>query len=139
MDIHEIVKGFNHSVFKLIKIAKRYEPSNPNVIWLQDRLTALRQVDELFIINKCKDKLWAYKDQIIGKDVNFFVDHGYEKFIKEDGNKAFMYTLMQTVKDRIVQMDEDELAEVWVVMHAMLFNVINYMKITGYYVSRGKV
>ncbi len=133
MNIFEIVKQFNHSVFKLIKIAKRYEPKNPNVIWLQDRLTAIRQVDELFIINKCKDKLWTYREQIANRDINFFMNHGYEKFIKEDGNKAFMYTLMNTVKDRIAQMDADELTEVWSVMDNMLLNVVRYLKITGDY------
>jgi hypothetical protein len=31
------------------------------------------QQDPLYVINRCKDKIWTYKDQIIEEDEDFFL------------------------------------------------------------------
>lgn len=133
--IVKILDGFHAIVFKILRNLQTLHVNNPDIDWLRQILGTARDVDPLFIIERCKDKIWSYKDQIIARDDNFFINETFGKFIKEDKNKEFINTLMHVIKLSYLQISEPEQKEIWNNVTALLKYIIEYRKLSGDYVT----
>ena len=127
-DLSLLLMDFHSTIFKLIKIAKKYSPNSIEVEWLHGKLSLARNIDPLLIINRAKDKFWCYKEKIINRDLSFFLNHKFKKFIKNDENKTFMYTFMNLVKNELKKMSEKELDILWKLVNKMLLCIVEYKK-----------
>lgn len=134
-DISDILVEFHSTVFKMVKIAKKLEPNNIDVEWLQNKLALARDVDPLLIINRCKDKIWAYRNEILEENTDFFMNNHFSQFIKNDENKTFMYTLLGLFKKRFLEFTKEEQKYIWSSAKSMLALVIKYKKAIGDYAA----
>jgi hypothetical protein len=128
-EVSDVVDEFHSVVFKILKICKKIEPNNIDIEWLQNKLSLARDVDPLMIINRSKDKIWYYRQQILNEDGDFFLNNTFAPFIKNDKNKTFMYTLLNLIKKRFAERSNEEKKMLWGLGKSMLASVIKYKKL----------
>jgi hypothetical protein len=134
-EISNILMEFHSTVFKILKICRKLEPNNVDLEWLHNKLSLARDIDPLLIINRAKDKMWFYRNQIIENDMDFFLNNKFSEFVKNDENKTFMYTLIGLIKTKISQMSDPEIEHLWKLSKIMLKCVIHYKKAINDYVE----
>jgi hypothetical protein len=133
-EVNDIVTRFHNVIFKIMKFCKQKQPDAVALDSLHRKLSLARDLDPLIIINRSKDKIWMYKDQIINEDEDFFINNKFGQFIKNDENKPFMYTMVKLIKDNFKKMSEPEKKMVWTLNQSLLKIVIEYKKITNDFV-----
>ena len=124
--INKILEKFHFSTFEILKICKKIEPNNVDLNWLAQQISFARDADPTLIMGKSKDKLWNYRKQIVAKDIDFFMNNNFKKYIKDDGNKKFMYTLLLAVKRGYKKLSEEEKEYIWVQVQNLLECCIKY-------------
>jgi hypothetical protein len=124
----KIIKEFNTSVFDLIKICRKLEPSNIDLEWIHKQLLLAREMDPLLLINGCKDKLWLYREQIINEDSDFFLKQNFSTD-KAGDSKDFMQSMIKLVKNKFQELSNSEKKVIWNLTKKMLTCVIKYKKI----------
>jgi hypothetical protein len=127
--ISRLVLKFNSLVFNVLKLCKEREPNNIDLEFVQNKIRIARGMDPTLIIRTAEDKLWHYREQIVQKDLDFFLNNKFVKFVKNDENKGFMNGFIGLIKSHIKQMSENELEYIWVVIQKLLALVIIYKKI----------
>jgi hypothetical protein len=130
-DINIIVSNFHGKIFKILKICKKIRPNNIELEQLHSRLSLARDVDPLLIINRCKDKMWLYRDYILERNEKFFLDNGFTQYIKDDDNKSFMHSLIDLIKSGYKSTSTEEKDILWSLAQDMLRHVIEYKKAIG--------
>ncbi len=131
LQISKVLDEFHSIVFKIIRQAQGMYPNNPDIEWLQKKLGLARSIDPCLIMNRCKDKIWSYKDQILTNDEDFFINERFGRYIKDDENKTFINTLMHTLKAGYSRLSDAEKTLVWGQMSGLLKCVVEYMKLTA--------
>ncbi len=126
----DIIDAFHKTTFDLLKIAKRMEPNHIDIEWLHNKLSIARKIDPLLIITRSKEKIWTYRNEIMDRNIDFFIKNKFTQFIKNDENKTFMYTLVNLFKRRFMDLSKEEQDLIWDLANDLLINVIKYMKIT---------
>ncbi len=124
-----ILDDFHKAVFQLIRICKRVEPHNMEIEWLHNKLALARSVDPLLIIERCKDKLWAYRNEILQRNTDFFVCEQFNQYVKDDENKTLLYTIINIIKRRFLELSNDEQATIWQLINQLLVGVVKYKKL----------
>lgn len=132
--INNIIVSFYNALFKIIKICKKVEPNMLELDDVHRRVSLARDIDPLIVIDRCKDKIWMYKDQIIDEDEEFFLNNKFSNFIKNDENKSLIYNILNLIKDRYREMSVPEKKAVWKIIQDLLKLIIEYKKATGDYV-----
>lgn len=130
-DVNKIITEFHSTVFKVLKICRKIEPNNLDLESLQTKLGLARDLDPLLIINRCKDKIWMHREQILTEDEEFFMKNKFAEFIKNDENKSFMYTMIGLVKSKFKEMSEPEKKRIWQLNKDILRHIVEYKKATG--------
>ena len=130
-DVDLIVTDFHSVIFKILRICRKIDPNNIDLEWINSKVSLARDVDPLLIISRCKDKLWAYHDEILREDENFFLNNKFSGFIKNDENKTFMYSFINLLKNKINDLSEAEKKLLWSLIKDMLACVIKYKKATN--------
>lgn len=133
-EVNDTVTRFHNVIFKIMKFCKQKQPEAVELDSLHRKLSLARDLDPLIIINRSKDKIWMYKDQIINEDEDFFINNKFGQFIKNDENKSFMYTMVKLIKDNFKKMSDPEKKMVWSLIQDLLKIVIEYKKITNDFV-----
>jgi hypothetical protein len=112
-EIWEVLNNFHREIFHILKLLEQSEPNNVHVAELHRILYFVREMDPTFIIERCKDKLWEYHEQITNEDMDFFRYNKFSKYIKNDKNKTFMYTLIELMKQKVLSISEAERKMLW--------------------------
>lgn len=124
-NIDDILKDFHSSLFQMVKICKKIDPKNPDVDFLQNKLSLARSIDPLLIMNNCKNKLWEYRKHIIDEDEEFFMNHDFN--IDVD-NKEIIDSFVTLFKNYIKKLSPKEKALVWALIKKLLECVAKYKK-----------
>ncbi len=132
-DENKILDEFHRAVFSILKICQKIEPNNVDVEFLRNKLTLAREIDPLLIMHRSMDKIWIYRNEILSRDTQFFVNNKFDKFVKDDENKTFMYTLINLIKKRFLERTEEEKKVIWDLINQLLISVIKYKKVTKDY------
>lgn len=132
--INNVITEFHRTVFNILKICKKIEPTNVLLDSLQKRLSFARDYSPFIIIDKCKDKVWLHKEYIINEDENFFLQNNFAQYIKEDENKSFIYGMVKLVKSRYKERSEAEKKELWRHIKLLLKSISEYKILTGDFV-----
>lgn len=130
-DVNEIITKFHSNIFKILKICRKIEPNNLELESLQGKLGLARDMDPLLIINRCKDKVWMHREQILDEDEEFFLKNKFANYIKNDENKSFMYSMVNLIKTKYKEMSTPEKKQIWRLIQAMLAHIVEYKKATN--------
>lgn len=125
-----VIDEFHSIISKVLIVCERIEPNNMDIMWLRKKISLAKEVDPLLVIDRAKVKIWEYREQIINKDEDFFLKNRFEKHIKNDENKTFMYTLVNLVKNRFRERSDEEKEYIWSLCNKLLVAVIKYYDIT---------
>lgn len=126
-----VIDEFHSIISKVLIVCERIEPNNMDIMWLRKKISLAKEVDPLLVIDRAKVKIWEYREQIVNKDEDFFLKNRFEKHIKNDENKTFMYTLVNLVKNRFRERSDEEKEYIWSLCNKLLVAVIQYYKITA--------
>jgi len=130
-EVTTILANFHGVIFKILRIMRKIEPNFLELEDLQKKLGIARDLDPLLIINRCKDKIWMFRESIINEDVDFFMKNKFSEFVKNDENKPFMYTMINLIKVRYKEMSEPEKKEIWRMIKELLRHIIEYKQATA--------
>jgi uncharacterized FlgJ-related protein len=78
------------------------------------------------IINKCKDKIWDSREQILAEDEDFFISKRYDEYIKKDENQMFIEGLINLFKRSRSLLSEKESKFMWATVKHLLATVTEY-------------
>lgn len=122
---------FNKQVFNIFKLASNKAPNNPDIDRLKRIISYCRETWPPFMIERCKDKIWSVRKQIIDKDEDYFLNRKYDEFIKKDENQRFIETLIEMVQDSSSHLSKEEKEYIWSCVNTMLQNCLDYKLLTG--------
>ena len=128
-DTEKILDNFHSNIFEIMRICKKIDPNNVDVIWLTQQISLARNVDPTLIINKAKDKLWNYRTEILKENTDFFLKNNFRKYIKNDDNEKFMFTLLCSIKKGYKKLTPREKKYIWGLVKNMLECCLKYKMI----------
>jgi hypothetical protein len=125
------VRDFHSIISKILKICKKIEPGNLELESLHSRIALARDISPLFIIDRCKDKVWAHREHIISEDEAFFTAaNRFDQYVKQDENKPFMDALIDLIQSKFRALSVSEKKAIWKLTKDMLASIIEYKKAT---------
>jgi hypothetical protein len=126
-----IVQDFHSQISKTLKVVDSKLPNNIEVDQLKRLIRIARDEEPLMIINKCKDKIWDSREQILSENVDYFLAKEYDEYIKKDTNQMFIEGLIGLFKQSHHLLSEKERAYVWKINKRLLQDVIRYKMLIG--------
>ena len=124
--ISAIVQSFSSDISQLLKIVDAKLPGNLEVDRLKRIIRIARDEEPLMIINKCKDKIWDSREQILAEDEDFFISKRYDEYIKKDENQMFFEGLINLFKSSRSLLSEKESRFMWSTVKHLLATVTEY-------------
>lgn len=126
-----IIQDFHSQIAKMLKVVDSKRPGNIEVDRLKRLIRIARDEEPLLIINKCKDKIWDSREQILAEDEEYFINKKYDEYIKKDGNQRFIEGLVELFKQGRHLLSDKEKAYVWKVNKQLLADVVKYKMLIG--------
>lgn len=127
-----IIKLFNKEILGLLTKIEHNENGNSDIIWLRTTVDFVLKADNNSLIERCHEKIWTYRDQIEKRELTFFLEHDYDRFIKKDKHQLFMHTLMNTFKRQVHKVTPEEVEMLWEIMDLLLYLVAEYKILNDY-------
>jgi hypothetical protein len=124
--ISAIVQSFSSDISQLLKIVDAKLAGNLEVDRLKRVIRIARDEEPLMIINKCKDKIWDSREQILAEDEDFFISKRYDEYIKKDENQMFIEGLINLFKRSRSLLSEKESKFMWATVKHLLATVTEY-------------
>jgi hypothetical protein len=124
--ISAIVQSFSSDISQLLKIVDAKLAGNLEVDRLKRVIRIARDEEPLLIINKCKDKIWDSREQILAEDEDFFISKRYDEYIKKDENQMFIEGLINLFKSSRSLLSEKESKFMWATVKHLLATVTEY-------------
>ena len=124
--ISAIVQSFSSDISQLLKIVDAKLAGNLEVDRLKRVIRIARDEEPLMIINKCKDKIWDSREQILAEDEDFFISKRYDEYIKKDENQMFIEGLINLFKSSRSLLSEKESKFMWSTVKHLLATVTEY-------------
>jgi hypothetical protein len=127
-ELDVICKVFNQNILQLLKFLISKMPDEPQVQALKSVMEFALEEDQQLMLNKCKEKIWAAKDQIRAKNSEYFLERDYSNLIKEDHNKSMIVTIVNLVKTGWTTLYDSEREVLWknnqLMLHATVLHEI---------------
>lgn len=134
-ELNRILKDFHGALFNLINIAEQIDSKNYHLAWVKRQMDLVRKIDKENIIKRMQDKMWDYRTEIVQRDINFFKNNQFSKYIKDDDNRPFMYSFLNMIKKKIDTLSEDEMSAIWDIINQLLLSCIEYKRLIHDYVE----
>lgn len=132
-EMQRILKDFYATLFNIINMAEQIDPKNYHIMWLKQQMDIVRKIDNEFVIKRLKDKLWTYRREIKERNVDFFKNNQFSKFVKNDDNRPFMYSFINMIKKKLDVLSPEELDAIWTGTTKLLLCCIEYKRLTNDY------
>jgi len=129
--VEDICVKYKQLITGLISTARKQTKEEDEIVEIErlKRLLGLCSCDELFY--RSKDKIWAVRNKLINKDLDWFINRDYSKLIKKDSKATLIETLVDIIKDKLKGMSVEERDIYWNKGLEMLLLVGQFKKITG--------
>ena len=126
--------NFNNTLNKILTIAekKEFELSgevNTDIRWIKTQISFARDHLPFNIINRVYPKMYEYKNYIINRNEDFFINNKFSKFIKDDHRKEFMNEFINFLKERFLVLNEAEKELFWELVLDLLEHCLVYKKL----------
>lgn len=128
----KICSAFHLSIASIIRLVRTKKLDCPELDRLEKLITICKLEGPTFLIDRCKNKIWDSRKQIKTKDVQYFFNSNFDRYIVKGSNYAeFQYALMDIVKDGYPSFTEAEMNLVWKHSKTMLKCVAGYKLCLG--------
>lgn len=125
----EISDEFNKYLFRLIKlIESKFTSYNDSILIdrYKRRISVAKSTNPLFLIEKCKNKLWELKDHILVKNDDFFIKTQYDEMVANLVEKDEITHIIHLFKQKYSSLLDDEKNVIWSCLQPMLRCSIQY-------------
>ena len=139
VDQDELFKIFNiyvQNINAVIAIAKeqaKQDDDEEDILALLQvsRILGVAPPDEIFI--RSHQKIWVNREQILNKNIDFFLNRNYSHLIKQDRHQTFLTTLINIIKHKFAKLDKDVQNLYWNKIFCLLQCIIKYKKLVAEY------
>lgn len=125
-----ITNNFNSSMKRLLVLSRKYIESNRNM----DIITSMIIYGDKHIPSRLIEKSYKNllrvdtRDNIINRNINFFVEKEYGVYIKNDEYKKPLMYIVNILKEKFSILTEDEQEYLWDLISIMLICSDEYLK-----------
>lgn len=132
-ELNLIFTGYAQCINSILVMTIKQTKDEEELVELErlKRLINFISVDERFI--RTKDKLWASKDFILAKDEKFFLSYEYNDMIASDEKKEFIEGLIDSLRDRYINMTTDEKELYWSKAKKLIIYIAKFKKLANEY------
>jgi hypothetical protein len=130
-DKSSILETFNSQVSNIIKLIDKYLPKNPDVIHIKRLVKIANETNALLMLEKCEDKFWENKNNIMDRNIDFFKNSTFDEYIYDDEYKPLINRLIVLMKNTYDHLNENDKENLWNRINIMLNCIINYKLIKG--------
>lgn len=121
-----IIETFNSQVSDILKLIKKYVPKNDDINHIKRLIKIANETNAIAVLEKCEDKFWENKDNILEKNVEFFKTNPYEQYLDDDEYKTLNIRIIKLIRDTYDLIDENDQNFLWRKLHIMLNCIINF-------------
>jgi len=130
-EILDTCRTFHRCIADTIKVVRQAGFDCPEMERLE-RIISLCKDEPTFIITRCKDKIWESRQQIKDKNVDYFFNTNFDKYIKKGSSyEDFQRTLMDMIKESWDDLDEASREAIWKYTRKMVRCVAAYRLMIG--------
>lgn len=135
LNIDDILKIFNNTLSKILKLANVIDPHNPEISCARRHMTVLKGISPTYAIEKTSPKMWKYRKQIKTKDYNFFTHRDVEDIVDdiEEEDKELFDEIVSMIKHGYDISSEEQKNQMWVYINTILQASIKYILYSGTY------
>jgi hypothetical protein len=121
-----IIETFNSQVSDILKLIKKYVPKNDDINHIKRLIKIANETNAIAVLEKCEDKFWENKDNILEKNVEFFKTNPYEQYLDDDEYKTLNIRIINLIRDTYDFIDDNDKNFLWSKLHIMLNCIINF-------------
>jgi hypothetical protein len=125
-EISDILCDFNRQLPQIIKIVQKIENNNTDIESFKRKLQIIRSVNPSYIMECCVDGLWEYKQKIIDRDTEFFINMEYGEYLEGGADEQLMTRIINLFKIRYRELSNCDAIFIWDRINTMLQYVIQY-------------
>lgn len=135
LNIDEILKSFNGTISKILKLANVIDPNNPNISCAKRHMTVLKGISPTYAIEKTAPKMWKFRNQIKSRDYTFFTKRSLEEVVDdiEENDKEIFDDIMSMIQHGYDQSTEEQKNTMWVYINIILQESIKFILYSGTY------
>jgi hypothetical protein len=126
-----IARSFNKQILNIFRVVDSKVEGNPDIDRLKRLISMCRNVCPLFMIERCKDKIWIDRDHILKENEDYFLNRKFDEYIKKDQNQRFIETLIEMVHDGYHLLSPSEKKCLWKYIKQMLQDCMEFKLTTG--------
>lgn len=125
-ELDHIIQTFNSQTVKLIKIVDYILPDHPDIEWFKRISKIVRYESPSLLIEKSLENIWDNKENIMSRNIDFFNNCSYDKFIEQDNHGEWLDEIIKIFRVEYFNLKQKEIDIVWKCMDTMLECVIKY-------------
>lgn len=128
-ELDKILNEFSNELNKLLNMAKQQATDDVDIVELDrvKRILNLIDKDEKFV--RVKDKVWAVREKIFDKDMDFFMNRDYSGLIKKDRKQKMIETIVIIVKTKFKTLPVEHQNLFWSLGERLVYCVARYNKL----------
>lgn len=125
-DLDHIIQTFNSQTVKLIKIVDCILPNHPDIEWFKRISKIVRYESPSLLIEKSLENIWDNKENIMSRNIDFFKNCSYEKFVEKDNHGEWLDEIIKIFRVEYFNLKQKEIDIIWKCMDTMLECVIKF-------------
>jgi len=136
--IIEVCDEFHNLIAKLLKLVESRRPGHADIDRIRRLVSLCKQTELTHIIDRCQNKMWASRQQILDKNNDYFLNKlDVGQYIRDETVHApFQYQLISLIKEGFKELNDKEKEKVWDINLGMLKCVGKYKLLTRDYVPK---
>jgi len=95
------------------------------------RIINLCPVEERFI--RTKDKVWAAREYLLNKNIDYFLKKDYSKIIKKDNKQTLIESILECTKTIFLSLSKEEQNVYWQKGAELIKYIVEYKQLIGDY------
>lgn len=131
--ITPIFNEYNNVLNSILSMMRKQAVDEEDIVEVDraKRIIGLCPMEEKLF--RTKDKIWNVRNQILNKDLNFFMTNDYSGMIKNDQNRAFIEAMIEIIKENFIELTKKEQDFYWSKFTKLLHLVAKFKEIIKEY------
>lgn len=127
----KIATEFNSGISRLINFFQKIDPNNVNLDVVRRKLSIVKDIDPLLLINHSHGPIWEHREAILAEDEGFFLAAEYNEYYEQEEDKDTISRVILMVKEQYQKLSSAEKKTIWGEVKNLLRKCIEYKKVTG--------
>jgi len=125
-----LADSFNKQIANIFRVIESKIQKNADMVRLKNIIGGVRGGWPLFMIERCKDKLWKDSKSIINRDEKYFINRSFDEYIKKDENQKYIENIIDIIQSQYSELNKNEKNCIWKYIEQMLSDSIKFKILT---------